>query len=63
MLDDEYGHAEMRDRGIAATRQLAKRQITWMRRMEDLHLLDLAPRLTDLIQLAGFNNWLPSLLK
>ncbi len=30
-LDGEYDHAEMIDRGIFATRQLAKRQITWLR--------------------------------
>lgn len=26
--------------GVAATRQLAKRQMTWMRSMEDIHLMD-----------------------
>ena len=30
-LEGEYGKAELRDRGIAATRQLAKRQLTWLR--------------------------------
>lgn len=30
-LDGEYELAEMRERGIAATRQLAKRQLTWLR--------------------------------
>jgi tRNA dimethylallyltransferase len=29
-------YATMRDKGIAATRQLAKRQLTWMRGMDDL---------------------------
>ncbi len=32
-LDGEYGWDEMRDRGIYATRQLAKRQLTWLRGM------------------------------
>jgi len=63
MLDGEYEFNEMRERGIAATRQLAKRQITWMRRMEGLQLLDLAPRLSDLKQLDGFDSWLYSSLK
>jgi tRNA dimethylallyltransferase len=30
-LEGEYGADEMRARGIAATRQLAKRQLTWLR--------------------------------
>jgi tRNA dimethylallyltransferase len=30
-LDGRIGHAELRARGIAATRQLAKRQYTWLR--------------------------------
>ena len=60
MLDNECSHADMRERGIAATRQLAKRQLTWMRRMDDLHRLELAPRLSDLHQVEGFNRWLQS---
>lgn len=32
-LDGLYPVAEMRERGIAATRQLAKRQLTWLRSM------------------------------
>lgn len=39
-LDGEYGFDEMRDKGIAATRQLAKRQITWLRSWPDLNLVD-----------------------
>jgi tRNA dimethylallyltransferase len=38
-LRGEYDRAEMIDRGVAATRQLAKRQYTWLRREEDLHWL------------------------
>jgi tRNA dimethylallyltransferase len=32
-LDGQWPLAELRERGIAATRQLAKRQITWLRSM------------------------------
>lgn len=32
-LDGDYPMAELRDKGIFATRQLAKRQITWLRSM------------------------------
>lgn len=31
-LDGQYGFEEMREKAIAATRQLAKRQLTWLRR-------------------------------
>ena len=30
-LEGEYGAAELRERAIHATRQLAKRQLTWLR--------------------------------
>jgi len=30
-LDGDYGRSEARDRALAATRQLAKRQLTWLR--------------------------------
>ena len=36
-LDGEYGLDEMMDKGIAATRQLAKRQITWLRSWSELN--------------------------
>ena len=39
-LSGECGFEEFRLAGIAATRQLAKRQMTWMRSMPDLTLLD-----------------------
>ncbi len=60
MLDNEFSYSEMRERGKAATRQLAKRQLTWMRRMEALRVIDLAPRMSDLAQLDGFEQWLRS---
>jgi len=35
-LEGEYGTIELRERGIAATRQLAKRQLTWLRSLPGL---------------------------
>ena len=53
-LDGEYDSAEMRARGVAATRQLAKRQLTWLRREQgaawvDSEAPDLLERLQGLI--------------
>jgi tRNA dimethylallyltransferase len=43
-LDGMYDHHALRDKGIAATRQLAKRQLTWLRAMPDRVVVDcLAP--------------------
>ncbi len=39
-LAGEYDVAELRDRGIFATRQLAKRQLTWLRSMDALAEVD-----------------------
>jgi len=39
-LDGRYDAAELRERGIFATRQLAKRQITWLRSELDARVLD-----------------------
>ncbi|NWD08168.1 tRNA (adenosine(37)-N6)-dimethylallyltransferase MiaA [Pseudomonas gingeri] len=39
-LDGKLTSAEMQERGIIATRQLAKRQFTWLRSWADLHWLD-----------------------
>lgn len=39
-LEGEVDHATFRHRGIVATRQLAKRQLTWMRRWPALHWVD-----------------------
>src|SRR5690606_1586795 len=39
-LDGELSRDEMVERGIIATRQLAKRQFTWLRGWDDLHWLD-----------------------
>ncbi|MFK2901768.1 tRNA (adenosine(37)-N6)-dimethylallyltransferase MiaA [Dyella jejuensis] len=55
-LDGRYDAAELRDRGIFATRQLAKRQITWLRSELDARALDperseLLARSSDAVQL------------
>ena len=39
-LAGDYAAAELRDRGIFATRQLAKRQLTWLRGMNDTIEID-----------------------
>src|SRR3546814_10732886 len=39
-LDGKLTSAEMQERGIIATRQLSKRQFTWLRSWTDLHSLD-----------------------
>ncbi len=39
-LDGAFGAAELADRGVFATRQLAKRQITWLRSEPDAFWLD-----------------------
>lgn len=39
-LHGDYDYALMRDKGIAATRQLAKRQLTWLRHWDDVLYYD-----------------------
>lgn len=39
-LDGEFDYDEMVDRGIFATRQLAKRQLTWLRKWPGVHWLE-----------------------
>jgi tRNA dimethylallyltransferase len=39
-LSGELNYQEMKERGIIATRQLAKRQLTWLRGWPDVHWLD-----------------------
>lgn len=47
VLEGSLARAELRDRGIFATRQLAKRQLTWLRGFSDVERLDcLAPDLS-----------------
>jgi len=40
MLEGGLPRAELRDRGVFATRQFAKRQLTWLRSMEGLQVVD-----------------------
>lgn len=40
MLEGRLPKSELRDRGIFATRQLAKRQLTWLRSWPDIHPVD-----------------------
>ncbi|WP_110688002.1 tRNA (adenosine(37)-N6)-dimethylallyltransferase MiaA [Salinicola aestuarinus] len=39
-LDGVFAPSELRERGATATRQLAKRQLTWLRRWPGLHWVD-----------------------
>lgn len=39
-LDGDYDYTTMRERGIIATRQLAKRQLTWLRAMPERLVID-----------------------
>jgi len=40
-INGEIDHKTMIEKGVVATRQLAKRQITWLRSWQDLHWFDL----------------------
>jgi tRNA dimethylallyltransferase len=53
-LDGLYPMSELRERGMAATRQLAKRQITWLRSMPQRQVIacDAADALGRVLQLA-----------
>jgi tRNA dimethylallyltransferase len=49
-MENEISEAQLLDTGIAATRQLAKRQLTWLRSMPDNIELDcLAPNLEKIV--------------
>jgi len=39
-LDRQTDYATMRDKGVFATRQLCKRQLTWLRSIEDRRIVD-----------------------
>lgn len=40
MLEGQMPRGELRDRGVFATRQFAKRQLTWLKSMDKLHVVD-----------------------
>ena len=48
-VEQLYGYEEMIGKGLAATRQLAKRQLTWLRGWEGLHVLDVKIEPTTLV--------------
>jgi len=41
-LDRKIDYPTMRDKGVFATRQLCKRQLTWLRSIEDRKIVDCA---------------------
>jgi tRNA dimethylallyltransferase len=49
-LDGEYYRTELRERGIYATRQLAKRQLTWLRQTQAEHFECLAADVATSVQ-------------
>ncbi len=57
-LDGDFDQKTLRDKGIAATRQLAKRQLTWLRAMPDRIVVDcLDPSAPNLV-LRHIREWL-----
>lgn len=57
-LDGEFEQSEMQEKAIAATRQLAKRQLTWLRSWENLFALDTFAKdnLTQVIKLSKLDS-------
>jgi tRNA dimethylallyltransferase len=57
-LDGDYDFNEMCEKSIAATRQLAKRQLTWLRGWENIHPLDTfsSDNLSKVIQQSQFQS-------
>jgi tRNA dimethylallyltransferase len=55
-LDGDFDFNEMCEKSIAATRQLAKRQLTWLRGWENIHQLDTfsSDNLSKVIKLSQF---------
>jgi len=53
-LDGQFEHKALLEKGIAATRQLAKRQLTWLRGWEKTHVLDTFAKdnLTNVVKLS-----------
>lgn len=54
-LNDEYDYDEMIFRGVCATRQLAKRQLTWLRNWPDLQWLDMESKENFQLILSGLS--------
>jgi tRNA dimethylallyltransferase len=51
-LENKTSRAEMRDAAVAATRRLAKRQMTWLRSFREMEIVDRAERLLVLLDAA-----------
>ncbi|MCM5704803.1 tRNA (adenosine(37)-N6)-dimethylallyltransferase MiaA [Larsenimonas salina] len=49
-LDGRFDRSTLRERGVVATRQLAKRQLTWLRRWQHAHWID--PQAEDVVESA-----------
>jgi tRNA dimethylallyltransferase len=49
-LQGEFDYQTMQQRIVFATRQLAKRQLTWLRRWPDLHIIEALQALPDCVQ-------------
>jgi tRNA dimethylallyltransferase len=58
MLDGAFAEKELHDRCTAATRQLAKRQITWLRSMPQRHIVPCDQPAADKAVLALVQSWL-----
>lgn len=56
-LAGDCNHTQMTEQALAATRQLAKRQITWMRRMDNLQLMDVPSGIADLVENERYKAW------
>lgn len=57
-LDGKVDKTEFREKGIAATRQLAKRQLTWLRGMDDIVEIDCLNPVMNEIALKTINNFI-----
>jgi tRNA dimethylallyltransferase len=57
-LNGDYDLAELRDKGIFATRQLAKRQLTWLRGMDDTIELDCLDEHLNALVLSEINQFM-----
>jgi tRNA dimethylallyltransferase len=58
MLDGVFPESELHERCVAATRQLAKRQITWLRSMPQRHIVPCNQPHADQAVLALVQSWL-----
>lgn len=57
-LEGEFDLSALREKGVAATRQLAKRQLTWLRGMDDTNTLDCLDPALNALALAAITRFL-----